>query len=188
MVLCGVCNRKVNRGEDLLTCSTNCGSCYHIACIDVSEEKFAELKLTGQINKWLCKNCNEGITSKMQEEKSKQEYQPSSEKIDIDQLITTKVKQAIGMITEEVINVLRKEIWELRAENCNLKKEVDNPKNYTAKLVCENISYPSTAGVRSSVSNKDKFDSLTKVKSNTNNVISDASQNVQIASNLQNVL
>ena len=142
MVWCKVCAKKVNRDEELLTCSKLCGSAFHAKCANVSGEELVELKSQGLIKNWKCNTCEENITLTMNVQNQK-EFQEKHQHFDInhiDQIITSKVKSAIGVITEEVINLFRKEIHALREENCNLKREIQTLQTCTEKLVSQSVN------------------------------------------------
>ncbi|KAK9723323.1 hypothetical protein QE152_g19256 [Popillia japonica] len=57
---------------------------------------------------------------------------------DIDAFITVKIKHAINLITEEVINVLKSEIAKLNMNNCHLTDEVNKLRNEVNNLNNEN--------------------------------------------------
>lgn len=54
---CAFCEGAIGRYDDYLECSGVCKIRVHIACAGVSEAQLMELKKSGNIKRWKCKNC-----------------------------------------------------------------------------------------------------------------------------------
>ncbi|KAK9716765.1 hypothetical protein QE152_g24563 [Popillia japonica] len=143
MPKCVVCAQNVSRYDDTIMCSSSsCAKQFHTKCVDISEESLVELKTSGNIRKWTC-NSYDSITNLT---KSSAKNDPSINftsfsgacGFDIDAFITVKIKHAINLITQEVINVLKSEIAKLNMNNCHLADEVNKLRNEVNNLNNEN--------------------------------------------------
>lgn len=64
---CAECRKGISRYDEYINCRIKCGKNYHIACANLTEAKFVELKENGMIRDWSCQHCQEDITSKPEE-------------------------------------------------------------------------------------------------------------------------
>lgn len=142
MPKCVVCVQNVSRYDDAIMCSSSsCAKQFHTKCVNISEESLVKLKTSGDIREWKCNSCLSTTNlSTLHEENTVNVDLTSAETcgFDIESFITVKVKHAINLITEEVINILKTEISKLNTNNCHLADEVSKLKNEVTKLNIEN--------------------------------------------------
>ncbi|KAK9695676.1 FANCL C-terminal domain [Popillia japonica] len=166
MPKCGVCAAAVSRYDDSIICaSSSCAQTFHTKCLDVSLESLQALKTSGNIKVWRCDACKLKHNLIPPTTESSNTESPSIVvagngsvawcnadiawcNADIENIVSTKVKYAINIITEDIINLLRREIKLMSGNNnalsielSELKKEVQNLKseNHELKDVVNNL-------------------------------------------------
>ncbi|KAK9710627.1 hypothetical protein QE152_g25919 [Popillia japonica] len=143
MLKCDVCSQNVSRYDDSLMCSSiTCAKTYHIKCVKVDVELLDHLKTSGDIRNWTCETCKSGynLSSQSTEINTNVQLPTTNNVLDISNVITAKVKQAVNQITEEVINILRNEINKMYLNNNNLADEISNLKKELSNLNTENCN------------------------------------------------
>lgn len=157
MPKCDVCTQNVSRGNDSIICSSShCAKTFHAKCVNITEDMLTELKTSGDIKKWSCIACSDehNLTSSRREGASvfiQEQASNISDKVDdlsIEDIVATKVKFAINLITEEIINAMKNELCKLQGTThtlsheigtlkdvvINLRAEIDNLKEENSKL------------------------------------------------------
>lgn len=143
MPKCDKCSQSVSRYDDSIICTAPlCAQSFHTKCVKISEELLVDLKTTGKVKTWRCDMCEKPPQSAVQKKTALIEQIAVSINNDslknIEDITTSKIKQAINSITEEVINVLRAEINMLHSNNCNFSEEIAKLRSEISKLQLEN--------------------------------------------------
>ncbi|KAK9688050.1 hypothetical protein QE152_g35821 [Popillia japonica] len=145
MPKCDKCSQSVSRYDDSIICTAPlCAQSFHTKCVKISEELLVDLKTTGKVKTWRCDMCEKPPQSAVQKKTALIEQMAVSNNSDslknIEDITTSKIKQAINSITEEVINVLRAEINMLHSNNCNFSEEIAKLRSEISKLQLENCN------------------------------------------------
>lgn len=125
---CAVCCKPIGRHDEYISCRNNCSRNYHIACLDISEVKFTQMREDGSIKKWDCSFCKEEITSKI----SKPDIKEASK---LEAYITEKINNAVEVITNSITAAFQNEIMKLKVENKNLYQEIKELKRLIERQV-----------------------------------------------------
>ena len=139
---CGVCLKSISRGENFITCSEkDCVTDFHAKCVGITEESSATGVCAVDLESWKCKTCSDKHNlypnkRSVQGEVIEVMEEPISN-LDMDKIISMKVKSAINQITEEVINILKTEITKLHKNNCHLGDEIAELKRERNRMATE---------------------------------------------------
>lgn len=143
MSKCEVCSQTVSRYNDSIMCNNPlCAGIFHIKCTNIGEVQLTDLKISGDIRKWICESCkvsgsaasiNGGRGSVVSVAVGDSGSDP-----EINNVISNKVKLAINTLTEDVINLLRNEIYKMNVNNNRFSDEVDKLQSEVSKLITEN--------------------------------------------------
>lgn len=56
-ISCSICPGKITRYDDKLICVGSCKPAFHPRCVNINEENFHQLHVTGALEKWTCNAC-----------------------------------------------------------------------------------------------------------------------------------
>lgn len=118
---CILCTKSIGRYQDYITCTGECKSNFHIACVNITVEVLTAMKESNEAKIWKCTTCR-GYES------SNVENSVLDENITGTQVIAFLKEMEIRIIKELTMNVivpLKSEINELKKQNVILSKEVE---------------------------------------------------------------
>lgn len=138
-----MCAQSVSRYDDSIMCyGASCATAFHTSCAGVTEESLYQLKTTGDIKKWLCDECKQdhNAVSMQQETLTDVHSEIPPDSMNLDAIIASKVKTAINIISEEVINILKTEVNKMHINNSHLADKIDILQLEIDKMKIENLS------------------------------------------------
>lgn len=100
MAQCFLCNKKTSRYDDVIACANkNCGRIFHPKCINVTPESFTDMNCSGQLNEWVCKDCESSLPNQTFSNKS--HSQSNLE-------IATVIRQEMAKYHDELMSISHK--------------------------------------------------------------------------------
>lgn len=163
---CKKCNVKINRYSEKLICAGKCQGTFHPTCVDIEEKNIVDMRLTGDIDKWVCNTCiskNLGpkICQRIPDQQANKNYSIDdvihmledlkSENFKLSQSIKethTKLDSQAERLQDLITKtfLLEEENCKLQEENANLKLLVDDQEQYSRRNCVEIHGLPETNG------------------------------------------
>lgn len=128
---CFVCNKNIGRYDDYIACRGECNRNSHISCVNITVEKFTQMKEDGSVRMWSCKDCKCILTSIAATTMETEHNIIPLIKV----LISDYVGKAVQDITKNIANIFSLEIEKLRSDNKKLSQEVNNLRNVIEKQI-----------------------------------------------------